>query len=145
MISLWYSPVINPGYVYLIKAQSGYHKIGITTDLDSRMYALQRKADEVGAGQLEYVQHFYTRHPMLWEHFLQVAFEAKKVKVFGREWFNLSAFEIAAFCQIPAVALGSPFHVPFWVSKGVNHRGILRTAKEWHERHKQLNDHLFTS
>jgi hypothetical protein len=86
------------GHVYVIESECGYHKIGQTVDMDTRLIALHRDKNNNTLGKMRYVHYFYTLQVDQWEKFFHRLFRDQRCDydiVQGREWFNLTDADLA--------------------------------------------------
>lgn len=77
------------GYVYILKSDSGFTKIGRTTDINNRMATFSVKLPY----QVEFEHVIRTNNCVLLEAYLHGSFESKRI---DGEWFDLSNEDIDA-------------------------------------------------
>jgi len=81
------APRLNPGVVYLIRAENGYYKIGRTKDLETRLKALTKNSPF----KLEVVHTIAVDDTVIFERELHETFSAKRRE---GEWFLLEDSDI---------------------------------------------------
>lgn len=81
------TPRINNGYVYLMQSGNGYYKIGISTNIEQRIYGIKRQFPV----KIEVVHYFACYEHRKVEKYLHNKYSSKRIEY---EWFQLDTKDI---------------------------------------------------
>lgn len=87
------------GYVYLMRSGNGYHKIGISKDVDTRLGGLRRQFPL----QIEVIHYFACHDYRVVEKLLHEKYSDKQIEY---EWFGLSEDDVNSICKLKDYDLG---------------------------------------
>lgn len=87
------SPLLKPGYVYLMKSENSKYKIGISSNIPSRMKHLAT----VTPYPIELIHYFYSPDTYSAERALHEKYSSVRVE---GEWFNLTPDQVKEVCSI---------------------------------------------
>lgn len=82
-----------PGFVYMLKSENGYHKIGRSIDVEYRRIQIERDIPLI----INIEHYFATNHYIAAEAYMHRKYDSKRVKY---EWFRLSDRQMREFKSV---------------------------------------------